>query len=161
VHKRDQISQMAAIYQNAMLTIVAADGIHTNAGLPGVGRARHVRQKPIFLWYLVLVPSLDATALLSDDEFLGRNIRYRTPQPRERRAWVLQEGLFSRRMLYFTERQVYWHCASATLLEEIVLEGAVVREPPRINTELVVVQASLIPHDDGLAANFSAYCLAA
>jgi hypothetical protein len=36
-HKQAAINQMNLIYQNALLTIIAAEGTDANAGLPGVG----------------------------------------------------------------------------------------------------------------------------
>ena len=32
--------------------------------------------------------------------------------PLAKRGWVMQERLFSRRTIYFTERQIYWECGS-------------------------------------------------
>jgi hypothetical protein len=40
------------------------------------------------------------------------------PQPWNQRAWTLQERLFSRRVLYFTEEQMIWQCRSRFFAED-------------------------------------------
>ncbi|KAF2736802.1 HET-domain-containing protein, partial [Polyplosphaeria fusca] len=94
---QDQIRQMDAIYQNAVLTIIAAAGSGPRYGLPGVGHRRRKILKTQIAQYTLspafLVPELDA-----------KNCAWIT------RAWTFQEGLLSTRRLLFTEEQVYFQC---------------------------------------------------
>ncbi|KAH7086445.1 hypothetical protein FB567DRAFT_570299 [Paraphoma chrysanthemicola] len=40
----------------------------------------------------------------------------------EKRAWCLQEKIFSKILLVFTEDQVFYHCAAATWFEDTIME---------------------------------------
>jgi hypothetical protein len=113
LHSQIQISQMGAIYTNALLTIIAATGEDANAGLPGVTPGtRNVKQGVIHLPDMSLITAIDGP--------------YYPGVPGSKwvtRAWTMQEKLLSQRRLIFTEQQVYWQCQCATWLEEMVLEN--------------------------------------
>ncbi|KAF2005522.1 HET-domain-containing protein [Amniculicola lignicola CBS 123094] len=104
--KHIQIQQMHLIYQNAEVTIVAAAGSDENAGLPGVGVPR--KTQPF--------------ARVGRKEFM---FTLRQPQQVIRdsiwcsRGWTFQEAVLSRRLLIFTEDQVYFECAEMTCSESV------------------------------------------
>ncbi|OCK90530.1 HET-domain-containing protein [Cenococcum geophilum 1.58] len=129
--QQDQISQMGAIYSRALLTIVAAAG-DAGSGLQGVRPGtRDVRQDIIHLPTISLLKIVDdSTSPLSI---------YDRISPWQTRAWTFQERLFSRRLLIFREKQIYWHCKTASWLEEKFLES---EEPVKMNV------LELLVHDD-------------
>ncbi|KAF4634641.1 hypothetical protein G7Y89_g3469 [Cudoniella acicularis] len=96
-HKHRQISQMGHIYSQALWTIAAISGSHSNAGLPGCGG----------------VPLQDNfTTLKSSGPFPGRRVVVSQGTPLKRqlqesiygsRAWTFQERNLSARCIYFTD----------------------------------------------------------
>jgi hypothetical protein len=116
-----QIPQMGTIYDRAVLTIIAASGDNSDAGLAGVRPgSRHLQQNCISL------PSLSLLTAVDDGLYEGiMSSRWST------RAWTMQEALFSRRQLAFTPKQVYWVCREAKWLEETALETRDI--PPVLN----------------------------
>ncbi|KAG0650933.1 hypothetical protein D0Z07_2231 [Hyphodiscus hymeniophilus] len=103
--------QMSVIYGGAQLTIVAAAGDNSWAGLAGVRNgSRSVLQKSV--------------------QVEGMTLASVQPSPRDamrastwnRRAWTFQEGFLSNRLLIFTENQILWNCNSAQFCEDICWE---------------------------------------
>ncbi|EKG20514.1 Heterokaryon incompatibility [Macrophomina phaseolina MS6] len=122
--QQSQIMKMDRIYENALLTIVAASGQDSEAGLPGVpGNEREHIQDVLHL------PDGDLLTLICDSSESGNIIRKSTWA---QRAWTMQELLFSGRCLIFTEHQVYWRCREAVWLEEVALE-----DTARTNLEIL------------------------
>jgi hypothetical protein len=106
VHKSSQIEQMDAIYRGADLTIIAAAGQDENYGLPGVGTTKRKKQQQIV--------ELESCTILST----GPDPSYETQQSRwASRGWTFQEGLLSRRRLYFTDTQSWFECGNACWME--------------------------------------------
>lgn len=117
--QQDQISQMEAIYSRAVVTIVAAAG-DAATGLCGIRPDSRAVQQDI-------IPLGDFTLIRVADPDVNESYSSTHSQivsGWHRRAWTYQEGLFSRRMLIFKEKQIYWHCRSVTWLEEMILETA-------------------------------------
>jgi hypothetical protein len=114
--KKRQIADMHTIYSNAHFTIIAASGVHSNVGIPGVrpGTRHHDKngQKIIKIGKIKLVTVLDWTREGSI-----------ATTPWAKRAWTLQEHILSRRKVFITEDQIYWQCREACYAEEVVLEG--------------------------------------
>jgi hypothetical protein len=61
----------------------------------------------------------------------------------EGRAWCLQEKVFSKRLLIFTDSQVFYHCTASTCFEDTITEpqenisGSVhMREKPNIDRKI-------------------------
>jgi hypothetical protein len=96
-----QIGAMDSIYQNSLLTIVAASGEDSNAGLPGVIRdsrpghpQQEVRTTAAGVQLFLEIPSPPSLALSKWNS----------------RGWCFQEKLLSRRLLVFVDQQIFWHC---------------------------------------------------
>ncbi|KAI1458228.1 heterokaryon incompatibility protein-domain-containing protein [Annulohypoxylon moriforme] len=113
---REQISQMDRIYSSARLTIVAAYGRDSNAGLPGLApKSRLVLQSGLSLGSIGLIMSLShkkailANTTITDGSWWNQ------------RGWTYQEMLLSRRCLIFTAYQVYFNCRSCTSSEDTVV----------------------------------------
>lgn len=94
------IKSMDTIYRSASLTIVAAAGPDTNAGLPGVRRPRAVSQHTAMVkgYELTTVPELPTFAINSSVW--------------SRRAWTYQELRLSHRIIGFLPDQTYFQCQS-------------------------------------------------
>ncbi|KAK0105101.1 hypothetical protein ONS95_004536 [Cadophora gregata] len=136
--QQDQISQMGAIYSRALVTIVntAGDG---STGLPGmrVG-TRNLQHIKIRLRDFDLVKAHDDVDIYGDSR---HNISMW-----EKRAWTYQERIFSRRLIIFRKKQIYWHCRSATFVEEKILET---RGPPTVlaSMERMITRLPEIPRN--------------
>lgn len=90
-----QISEMGAIYGNAYLTIFAVAGDGPSYGLPGVG---HTQRRP--LDDIAIGPIILRNWRQWNSERAISSSKWAS------RAWTLQECFFSRRRVFFTEREV-------------------------------------------------------
>lgn len=96
--KKLSLGIMDQIYHNAEITVVAAAGQDAEHGLPGVSVARTERQIVATVGGITVSNMLEAAA--GAIPFSRWNTR----------GWTYQERLLSRRLLTFTETQVYYHC---------------------------------------------------
>ncbi|KAI9728595.1 MAG: hypothetical protein M1834_007623 [Cirrosporium novae-zelandiae] len=110
--KRLLINNMDVIYSSAIFTIVAAAGKDADAGLPGL----HLDSSR---------PVLDA---IENIQGLNLGIARRpfvdsiTESTWEERGWTFQEKILSKRLMIFTDEQVFFHCNEATWFEDTILE---------------------------------------
>ncbi|KAH6705134.1 heterokaryon incompatibility protein-domain-containing protein, partial [Leptodontidium sp. MPI-SDFR-AT-0119] len=104
-----QIQQIASIYANAVICIVAAAGLSPRTGLPGVSSSRK---------------DLQSIARINGNIVLGAflpNFRRMVMETKwGSRAWTYQEFVLSRRMLIFTESEIFYHCGTLTHRESRV-----------------------------------------
>jgi hypothetical protein len=128
-NKHLNIMQMDSIYSNSYLTIVAADGLDANHGLPGVVeglRPRSGTQCMVNLPRGTLVSELLCHEYQQRDEIGGVY----------KRGWTFQELYLSRRILVFSEKSLSWHCQVSMWEEDIrgIPEGIeyLHREPRRV-----------------------------
>ncbi|KAI0478081.1 heterokaryon incompatibility protein-domain-containing protein [Xylaria cf. heliscus] len=91
------IRAMSAIYEHAYLTIVAADGLNANAGLPGVS-SREANQI-----VAEILPEVQLVGVRKADLMLDE-MHY------SHRAWTFQEFHMSRRKLIFLDNIMYYQC---------------------------------------------------
>lgn len=124
-----QISKMANIYSSAFLTIMAASGEDSNAGLPGFGSSiRRYEQQEV-----VVIPrseNSDGLSVMNTlkacpqylDEWYTRGKEDADSSKWSQRAWTMQEKALSRRTLVFTDEQVFWNCQQAYYCEESYFE---------------------------------------
>ena len=106
------LASMAVIYSHATLTIAAAAGDHADYGLPGISVRRKERQ------YSENVGGIQLATMFPSYTALENSISL----PWNTRAWTFQEKLLSRRILLFTDQQVYFKCSESIWTEEIYLE---------------------------------------
>lgn len=127
-----QMDTMDSIYGAAVLTIVN-DTSSAGSGIKGVSIPRQLNQA---------VFSHGSKSYVSMKKTFGEALR---DSPWESRAWCLQEKVFSKRLLVFTDTQTFFHCKAATWFEDTVLEeqeevhipGAVhMRERPLVTSKL-------------------------
>lgn len=96
--KKLNLSIMDQIYHKAEITVVAAAGQDAEHGLPGVSVGRTERQIVATIKGITVSNMLEAAA--GAIPFSRWNTR----------GWTYQERLLSRRLLTFTDSQVYYHC---------------------------------------------------
>lgn len=106
-NKREHIDQMAAIYNAAMITIVACTATSANDPLPGVQPDTPVIKDPITRQQGILFTGENPSLLVST--------LFQTSH--SKRAWTFQEVLLSRRCLYFFEGEVMIQCQKSLLKE--------------------------------------------
>ncbi|RSL56165.1 hypothetical protein CEP53_006870 [Fusarium sp. AF-6] len=102
-----QINQMAAIYDNATLVLIAADGKDAEAGLRGLPHSSGPR---LLKHILQLTPNT---------RFTVKGLPYRATAPWMTRGWTFQESIFSRRKIIFFDNTVRWTCQYCTFCEDI------------------------------------------
>ena len=97
-HKCAQIQQMGSIYNNAQATLIAAAGVDPTYGLPGVGSCQRREQPTANIGKYTLCSTLpDPKLLLQKSKWMSR-------------GWTYQEAMLSRRLIHFTNDQVYFEC---------------------------------------------------
>lgn len=106
-HRMEQIHSMHKIYSNAKVTIVAAAGDGPDHGLPGVSD-RHRREQP-----QARLGSRLMVSTLSNPPNLIFSSKWWT------RGWTYQECMVSKRLLFFTEEQVYFQCKKTAFCESL------------------------------------------
>ena len=104
-HAYLHMSQMDLIYQNAIVTIVAAAGKNPSYGLPGVSRRERRPQLRARIRSTVFINHWPNTQSLVADSYWAS------------RGWTFQEALLSRRRLVFTDEQVYFECNGMSCYE--------------------------------------------
>ncbi|KAI8933731.1 hypothetical protein NX059_009447 [Plenodomus lindquistii] len=149
----EHMDSMDVIYSAAVLTIVS-DAASADAGIPGVSTSR-VPPQATFQY--------NGTRYISAKKTFGQALE---DSPWERRAWCLQEKVFSNRLLVFTETQAFFHCAGATWFEDTQMEskpniaGPVhIRERPTYTRKKAMmykapVQTAYESHRDYFGRNF-------
>lgn len=106
--RQAQLLSMDAVYENAEVTIVAAAGQNSAFGLPGVSIARAGQPCAKIQGHAVVaVPGEPC-------ENIKRSAWWT-------RGWTFQEGVLSRRRLFFTEHEVSYECPCMVARESIEL----------------------------------------
>lgn len=112
--KHREMDNMAMIYANASVSIMAVQGEDANSGIRGFRNISGPRKLGQSVHYLmdratVIQSPIDANTL----EVGTENPTWQT------RGWTYQENLFSRRRLVFTGDSVRWECAASTWREHV------------------------------------------
>ncbi|KAN0122672.1 HET domain containing protein [Hyaloscypha variabilis] len=103
----DEITRMASIYANAVLTIVSANGKDANYGLRGIRMVSLPRRHP------------QRTAkLLNGAQIVERSNSTLNKSTWSKRGWTFQETLFSQRKLIFCDETITWKCPCASWCED-------------------------------------------
>ncbi|KAJ8121973.1 hypothetical protein ONZ43_g1710 [Nemania bipapillata] len=106
--KEKHINNMASIYSNACMTLVVATGVGADYGLRGIsGITPPLQSKD---------RDKDKPCLATEHQ-LTRLVDLPTSKWYSR-GWTLQEIVFSRRTLYFTEAGAFWECHCHTWSED-------------------------------------------
>lgn len=129
------IRNMDSIFGNSVLTICAASGSDSNAGLPGFcPKERKIDQ------YIERIADMDLMALWTPEEHIQKSF-WNT------RAWIFQERILTRRAMIFTSNRVFFQCRQSTWTEEINANGKLLSwNLDRINAPLSLMQENPLRH---------------
>ncbi|KAL9077327.1 MAG: hypothetical protein Q9157_003394 [Trypethelium eluteriae] len=108
-----QVRNMDAIFSCAYVTIAVGSGLHANAGIPGVSIGRALGNQII-----EIVKGFDLAIPLPKYHTIQNNICLKWKE----RGWTLQEKVLSKRLLLFTDNQVYFKCSNAVWCEDTASE---------------------------------------
>jgi len=104
-----QLNLMGKIYQGARVTIVAAAGRDSWAGLPGIRpRLDHMSR------IIEKVDDISFGLYIGSSQKVIKDTKWNT------RAWTFQEMCLSKRLLIFTEEEVLYDCDSGATWRETV-----------------------------------------
>jgi hypothetical protein len=106
-----QINGMDRIYREAKATIVSVTS-HADCLIPGFRIGSRLHTAPLVCDFSEL--SLFYAGPPLEDAI--KNSAW------ESRGWTLQEKFFSKRLIFFTDRQVYFQCADAVWAEDVLTE---------------------------------------
>ncbi|KAI8716077.1 HET domain-containing protein [Fusarium sp. LHS14.1] len=125
--KRRQLSYMDCVYANAYCTIAAVNALHVDMGITGVRDSlmRHPQQ--------AMVPVSSSLHLIRTTHLYTGTAYEKSSW--KRRAWTMKESLLSRRLIMFTDDEVFWRCQRATWCESLALEVCSMQQmEPRITS---------------------------
>ncbi|KAF5546413.1 ankyrin repeat-containing protein [Fusarium napiforme] len=108
--KQEQLQHMHLVYANAEVTLIAAAGEDSSAGLPGVpGRPRNQQPGALVQGHALVCIPPDPT------------LHIRSRSTWATRGWTHQEGLLARRRLFFSEYEMSYECRHMLCREAIRL----------------------------------------
>lgn len=110
-HKVHEIGKMERIYSNAYVTISASSAKNCHEGFL---ESREPRKRPLTITIPFTCENGDigSVLLVPCDHKRSKESEYKpAPQPVDHRAWAFQENFLSRRILLFTDRQLFWVCS--------------------------------------------------
>ncbi|KAK8127412.1 hypothetical protein PG984_008520 [Apiospora sp. TS-2023a] len=128
------IGAMDQIYGAAVVTLVAAEGANSNAGLPGVRIAEKARTVSDYSRKVVGDWALSTTA----EDLLSVQRR----APWSRRGWTFQEKTLSKRLLIFSSTQCFFWCNSGLYQEDMYLEA----DPSCYDIEICMFKSATDKH---------------
>ncbi|KPA36155.1 heterokaryon incompatibility protein [Fusarium langsethiae] len=125
-----QLTLMGAIYANAIVTIIAADGDSLTGltGIKGISAARQLKQS--------IIPFGDQKLLRMEN--FGLEAEYWLPY--YERGWIYQEMRMSTRKIVFHEEQLHWMCQCSVWHEESAQKAQIERTP----SSLVTIDSSMM-----------------
>ncbi|KAM0342636.1 hypothetical protein ACHAPU_009366 [Fusarium lateritium] len=107
--KANIISNMANIYANAVLSIMASTNVNPTDGLPGVGVPRPNQQ------HVARIQGITLAIAFQDPRQRYADIE---DQLWNTRAWTFQERVLSQRSVYFTDSQMCFVCPHGAAFED-------------------------------------------
>lgn len=110
VEMETQIAQMPYIYNSAVITISAHNAESVNKGFLDRELLRIVYFGELYTFRARgFIPAQDKVILTNDREITSLEGTL-CPERLDRRGWILQESLLSRRVLKFTSSAIEWQC---------------------------------------------------
>ncbi|KAF5872891.1 putative mitochondrial aaa atpase protein [Botrytis fragariae] len=120
--KAIQIGKMGSIYAHAKVTLIAASGRNSEAGLPGFRTPRTGKQTQILISRVDTQFSMKLMRTLNPHNN-GFSFSHQLDDAEwSRRGWTLQERALSRRSIIFTDQQLIWACKQCHRTEETYCE---------------------------------------
>ena len=113
VSRDSQLAIMNQIYKGASMTLVAVEAKDAASGLPGVEPYPSTRDRP-----METINGIRFTTILPPLNRRIAELEQREGSCWSKRAWTYQEELLSRRLLFFTNDQLYFQCIEADFRED-------------------------------------------
>lgn len=110
ITKQHQIDNMGSIFANASLTIIAAEGEHSNHGISGIRELSQPRKS-----------AQDIFALPNGVRVCHEPTVHYEATKWNTRGWTYQENFFSSRRLIFGGARVTWNCRNAEFREDFAM----------------------------------------
>lgn len=110
-----EASKMSSVFNNAVITIAAADAEDHSQGMFRKRTARCIRPFQMPYFEHPSVKPEDIQYVFPKNRLLGG--RSRMKGTLDTRGWILQEQLLSRRILYYDEGEVHWDCITSSASE--------------------------------------------
>lgn len=110
--KQAHLERMDAVYNCSTLTIAAASGEHGHVGLLGISVPRQNPQFVRIIHGRQLASMSRSFSQLENSKSLVWNSR----------GWTFQEKILAKRLLLFTDSQVYYRCSESIWTEEVRME---------------------------------------
>lgn len=121
----EQALRMAAVYQNAYLTLIATSSKNANEGLcPTAGN----KIQTAIVRANDQGPDADILIRVPDEDCFGSVGHKWDRDPTTSRAWIFQETVLSLRALHFMKDQVLWQCQTHTTSEDGLWTGDMFNE---------------------------------
>ena len=143
-----QLQAMHEIYGGAIATLIAAPIRDSEPGLPGVGRARCIKQPAEYVNGILLAHTFaHLSIVLESTDWVTR-------------GWTYQELMLSTRCLFFTDVQVYFACDSISACESIAVSSAAyrcIRRRPNSRLEVLGVNAATVVGTSTKLRDFSSH----
>ncbi|KIN05444.1 hypothetical protein OIDMADRAFT_67647, partial [Oidiodendron maius Zn] len=117
--------RMGAIYANSYFTIAATAAKDSGEGFLWPRALNRVSMP--FRRYATS-ESEGTVCFRQRSDFLRDHQEYVLNSPLQKRAWVLQETLLSRRTVHFSSKQIYWECRSTFGVEDNMTNDVDCRE---------------------------------
>jgi Heterokaryon incompatibility protein (HET) len=113
-----EASLMADVYKNARFNIAATAAINSHHGM-------FYDRDPLKIGSCLVLITWDGTWFISEQDVKGSYYLTRKDAfdediclaPLNKRGWVLQERLLSRRIFHFSKNQIYWECTESLASE--------------------------------------------
>ncbi|PSR80931.1 heterokaryon incompatibility protein-domain-containing protein, partial [Coniella lustricola] len=101
-----ELMRMASIYNCAVVSIVPIDGASSHTPIPGLGSAKRGETADSIFDGLSISVKKDLDRIVVGSVY-------------NTRGWCFQEAFLSRRMLFFSEEQVFFRCQESTRSEDL------------------------------------------
>ncbi|KAE8440612.1 hypothetical protein EG329_007031 [Mollisiaceae sp. DMI_Dod_QoI] len=106
--KQEQLNNMTAIYANASITLIAADGSDATYGFRGIKDISRPVERCIHQDFLPFPPYGNVVERIFRDK--NEHRKEDMIKPYFSRGWTFQEYHFSKRRLVFEKQSVHWEC---------------------------------------------------
>lgn len=126
--RTEELKMMGAIYANAVVTIIAADGDSQDGlpGLEGFSEPRYLNQR--------IIP-------FGSEKIIIRNTEIFSPSEHRddyySRAWTFQEYSMSQRRIFLKNHELHWECQCSSWHEELILDAEIDR-PIKLRQNLIM-----------------------
>ena len=112
-----EAARMEGVFASAYCTIAASSAVDSEAGFlkRNVSNECVLAQDASGRRFYICADTDDSNNYIDIDDFDGRV----GEAPLNKRAWVMQERVLSRRIIHFSDEQIYWECGEGVYCETL------------------------------------------